>query len=82
MNERELLRPLRERTLPAIPAELTAKIRSAARERLGRGHVGRRRPGAVLSMAAVVVLCVSHLGWTAAFLWRVQARSATGSLLR
>jgi hypothetical protein len=79
MNERDLLRPLREEPLPAVPAEVTARIRSAARETLARK---RRRSGTAWATAAVVFLCVSHVVWTVAFLERVQVKTAANGLLR
>ena len=81
MNERDLLRPLRDEPLPVVPAELSARIRSSAHEPLARS---RRRRRAVNSWAtaAVVFLCVSHVVWTVAFLERVQARTAASGVLR
>jgi hypothetical protein len=81
MNERDLLKPLRDEALPVIPTELSARIRGAAHERLAR--VGRRpRVSSAWATAAVVFLCVSHLVWTVAFLERVQAKTAANGLLR
>jgi hypothetical protein len=81
MNERDLLGPLRDVPLPAVSAELSARIRSAARERLARPGK-RRRSGSVWATAAVVFLCSSHLVWTIAFLERVQAKTAANAVLR
>jgi hypothetical protein len=79
MNERDLLRPLRDQPLPTIPPELSARIRAAARERFGKP---RGRVLAVFAKAAVVFLCVTHLVWTVAFLERVQAPVAQHGVLR
>ena len=81
MNERDLLRPLRDEPLPAIPEELSARIRAAARERLARPGK-RRRSGNAWAPAAVVFLCVSHVVWTVAFLERVQVKTAANAVLR
>jgi hypothetical protein len=81
MNERDLLRPMRDQALPVVPAGLSARIHAAAREQLGRA-VKRRRSGSAWATAAVLFLCVSHLVWTVAFLERVQAKTAANGLLR
>jgi hypothetical protein len=81
MNERDLLRPLRDKLPPAVPAELSGRIRGAAHERLARAGKRRRSLNA-WATAAVVFLCVSHLVWTVAFLERVQAKTGTNTVLR
>lgn len=81
MNERDLLRPLRDEPLPVVPAELSARIRGAAHERLARPRK-RRHAANAWATAAVVFLCLSHVVWTVAFLTRVQVPAANGVLRR
>jgi hypothetical protein len=85
MSHQEPLRPLSELPLPAIAPALSASIREEAHRRLAAAHENRRRARrprsafGVFTAAAVVVLCVSHLGWTVVFLTRMHEPVVSGS---
>ena len=67
------LEPLRDLPLPEIPRAISARIRREAHLRLAapsRGRVAWR----ALGTAAIIAFCVSHLGWTLAFLTRIHGR--------
>jgi hypothetical protein len=82
MSDDDPLRRLRELPLPPLAAELSARIRKDAHRRLSTGQRARgtekqrRAWSGVLAAAAVVLLCVSHLGWTVAFLTRMHEQPA------
>ena len=67
------LEPLRALPLPEIPRPTTAHIRREAHLRLAAPS---RRLAAwrALGTAAIIAFCVSHLGWTLAFLTRIHGR--------
>jgi hypothetical protein len=74
------LQHLRDLPLPAVPESLSARIRERAHAELRSEHHPAKpvaRPVTrALAVAAVVVLCVSHLGWTVAFLSKMHAPPA------
>jgi ferric-dicitrate binding protein FerR (iron transport regulator) len=80
MTEPDPLQHLRDLPLPAVPEHLSARIRERAHAELrAERHPATPagRPVArALAVAAVVALCVSHLGWTVAFLTKMHAPSA------
>ena len=79
MTDEDVLAPLRELPIPAIAPELSATIRETAHRRLASNREGggaQRSARSVLAMAAVVVLCASHLGWTMTFLTKLHAPRA------
>ena len=77
MTEPDPLRHLRDLPLPAVPEHLSARIRERAHAEL-RSEVRPAKPSVarVLAVAAVVAVCVSHLGWTVAFLTKMHASYA------
>jgi hypothetical protein len=85
MSNQEPLRRLRELPLSPIAPEISARIREEANRRLAAGRENRGGPGSsrsafgVFAVAAVVVLCVSHLGWTVVFLTRMHEPIVSGS---
>jgi hypothetical protein len=75
---------LRDQPLPDISLALSEKIRGEAHQRLRaaqRRSVGRRIRGWSLA-AAVLFVCISNLGWTWAFMERVQVPATAVSVLR
>ena len=78
------LKPLRDQPLPDIAPALTERIRTEAHQRLRgarRRSVGQRVRFAVLA-AIVVLVCLSNLGWTWAFMERVQVPATAVGVLR
>jgi len=67
------LEVLRELPLPEIPRATTARIRGAAHRKLAASRRGRSAWRA-LATAALIAFCISHLGWTMAFLSHVYGR--------
>jgi hypothetical protein len=71
MTDFDPLEPLRELPLPEIPHATTARIRDEAHRQLSASSA-KRSAWRTLSTAAVIVFCISHLGWTVAFVSRMH----------
>jgi hypothetical protein len=79
MTEEDPLKALRDLPLPDIAPGLSAKIRGEAHRRLragARSATGPRGTASRLLHAAVILVCVSHLGWTLIFMQKVQVPAA------
>src|SRR5262249_27972238 len=76
MTESDPLLKLRALPLPEVPAALTAKIKERAHAELRSPRTTEHSVARALAVAAVVALCVSHLGWTVAFLAKMHALSS------
>jgi hypothetical protein len=73
MTELDPLQHLRELPLPVVPEQLSARIRERAHAELRSRSSAERPLRRALAFAAVVVLCAGHLGWTVAFLTKMNA---------
>lgn len=76
MTESDPLPKLRALPLPDVPPAVTAKIKEQAHAELRSVRSSEHSVTRALAVAAVVALCVSHLGWTVAFLAKMHALSS------
>jgi hypothetical protein len=76
MTESDPLLKLRALPLPEVSPAVTAKIKEQAHAELRSARSTQHSVARALAVAAVVALCVSHLGWTVAFLAKMHALSA------